>query len=163
MVFNPDKPENQDQEVRFLQLRLLTMYGGSPGIRDLGLLQSAVSRADNLIAYGNPTIYDIATAYAYGISKNHPFNDGNKRTALAVTCSILLLNNRKLVASTNDIVSHMVDLASSNISEAEFSAWLKLKCEYYQYDNCNSRPEFSKLSDIVIEEYSECFVELFNK
>ena len=72
--------------------RQLAEHGGSEGIRDQGLLESALFRPLNLLNYGNPSIFELAAAYGYGITKNHPFIDGNKRTSYVVMRTFLKLN-----------------------------------------------------------------------
>ena len=76
----------------------LAEHGGAVGIRDLGLLQSALARPQHLVAYGKPDVAALAAAYGYGIARNHPFMDGNKRTAFTVTELFLTLNGYELLA-----------------------------------------------------------------
>lgn len=153
------KLNNTDQEARLLQLKLLALYGGSPGIRDIGLLQSAISRADNLIAYGNPTVFDLATSYAYGIAKNHPFNDCNKRTAFAITFCFLFMNNINLKVSNKEAADKMVELASSSITEFQFSNWLKENSILIS----NLDTSWEAAFEVLIEQYSGALSDLFNR
>ncbi len=103
----------------------LMEHGGGHGIRDIGLLQSALARPENLAAYGEPDIYQLAASYAYGIAKNHPFIDGNKRTAFVVMELFLLLNGVELLASDADCVVTFVALAAGELSEEGLVDWLR--------------------------------------
>jgi death-on-curing protein len=105
--------------------RLLAEHGGSTGLRDEGLLDSALGRPRNLDAYGQLTIFDFAAAYAFGLVKNHPFIDGNKRIGFATAALFLQLNDERLVAPEVDAVLRTLALAAGELSEAEFAAWLK--------------------------------------
>src|SRR5580658_4239278 len=101
-------------------------HGGLAGIRDLPLLQSALARPQNLEAYGNPDIADLAAAYAVGIARNHAFIDGNKRTALVVAAGIFLpLNGYELAASDGESVRTMLAVAEGSMSEPELAIWLR--------------------------------------
>ena len=100
-------------------------HGGSDGIRDRGLLSSALDRPRNLAGYGMPTVFDLAAAYALGIMQNHPFIDGNKRTGFLVAYVFLALNGWKLIAAEASAVEAALALASGRMSEAEFAGWLK--------------------------------------
>lgn len=103
----------------------LAEHGGLSGARDIKLLQSAMSRPQNLLAYGDPDIAALAAAYGYGIARNHPFNDGNKRTAFVVTELFLALNGYELGADDSSCVLTMLSVASGDISEDEFAAWIR--------------------------------------
>lgn len=107
--------------------RQLAEHGGSDGIRDRGLLESALYRPKNQHAYGIPSIFDLAAAYGYGIAKNHPFVDGNKRTSYVVARTFLKLNGYDLQASTLEKYQTWVQLADSQISEADLAKWLEEK------------------------------------
>lgn len=102
-------------------------YGGVPGLRDEGLLLSALGRPVNRLAYGEPEpdLLDLAAAYAFGLAANHPFNDGNKRTAWACCVLFLLRNDAGLAVQPGDVVRQMVLLASRGLDEAGFAAWLR--------------------------------------
>ena len=100
-------------------------HGGSDGIRDRGLLSSALDRPRNLAGYGMPTVFDLAAAYALGIMQNHPFIDGNKRTGFLAAYVFLALNGWKLIAAEASAVEAALALASGRMSEAEFASWLK--------------------------------------
>ncbi|TXI79548.1 MAG: type II toxin-antitoxin system death-on-curing family toxin [Dechloromonas sp.] len=103
----------------------LAEHGGSVGVRDAGLLASAMGRPINLAAYGTPDVAACAAAYGYGIARNHPFIDGNKRTAFVCTELFLALNGYALVASDVDCVMIMLAVAAGEMDETEFAAWLR--------------------------------------
>mgnify|MGYP001204182394 CR=1 FL=1 len=100
-------------------------HGGLQGTRDITLLQSALARPQNLSLYENPDIAALAACYAVGIAKNHPFNDGNKRTAFVVMELFLLLNNFELIADDGACVLTMLKVASGDLSEEELTAWIR--------------------------------------
>lgn len=100
-------------------------HGGLAGVRDLPLLQSALARLQNLEAYGNPDLADLAAAYAVGIARNHAFLDGNKRTAWVVAETFLLKNGYELIASDRDGVTTMLAVAEGTMSEPELAIWLR--------------------------------------
>ena len=99
-------------------------HGGGDGLRDRGLLSSALVRPRNFAGYGMPTVFDLAAAYACGIIQNHPFIDGNKRSGFLVAYVFLALNGWKLIAAEASAVEAVLALASGGMSEAEFAAWL---------------------------------------
>ena len=107
--------------------RQLAEHGGSDGIRDRGLLESALFRPKNQFTYGNPSIFDLAAAYGYGIANNHPFIDGNKRTSYVVTRTFLKLNGYDLQASTLEKYQVWMQLADSKVDETELSKWIEEK------------------------------------
>lgn len=107
-------------------LEQLTEHGGGEGVRDVGLLASAMARAQNLALYGTPDAADLAAAYAFGIARNHPFVDGNKRTAAVVSETFLALNGYALRASDAELVVAMVSLAAGELSEAELADWFRV-------------------------------------
>jgi death-on-curing protein len=100
-------------------------HGGLAGARDLPLLQSALARPQNLVAYGNPDLADLASSYAMGIARNHAFLDGNKRTAWVVAETFLLKNGYELVASDQDGVTTMLAVADGTMSEPELAIWFR--------------------------------------
>ena len=100
-------------------------HGGSPGIRDAGLLASALARPQNQAAYGRPTVFDLAAAYAFGIIQNHPFGDGNKRTAFLAAYVFLDLNGQQLMSSEAEAVAAILALTTGEMNESGFSDWLK--------------------------------------
>ena len=103
----------------------LVLHGGAPGIRDEGLLESALMRPENLVAYGKPDVFDCAAAYAFGLAKNHPFIDGNKRAAFLACGLFLLLNGVRLTATQPDATLTMLALAAGDLTEETFAAWLR--------------------------------------
>ena len=111
--------------VMLLHEESLAQHGGSAGVRDEGLLDSALGRPQNLFAYGKPTLSDLAASYAFGLVKNHPFIDGNKRTGFVTAATFLELNGRIFTASEVDATIRTLALAAGEMSEAEFSTWMK--------------------------------------
>ena len=103
----------------------LAEHGGSIGVRDAGLLESALARPQNLVAYGEPDVHDLAAAYGYGIARNHPFIDGNKRTAFVAVELFLSLNGFNLTATDVDCVITMLALAAGELREEAFARWLR--------------------------------------
>lgn len=108
---------------------VLAEFGGTEGVRDYGLLDSALARPEHRFAYGSPTIFDLAAAYAYGVGHNHPFVDGNKRTGFTIAVVFLEINGRNFVASEVDATIQTLGLASHDISEKKYAAWLKTNTE----------------------------------
>lgn len=102
----------------------LAEHGGSAGVRDAGLLKSALARPLNLLAYGEADASTLAAAYGFGIARNHPFIDGNKRTAFVCAELFLALNGYALSASDADCVSTMLALAAGELPETEFATWI---------------------------------------
>ena len=100
-------------------------HGGSLGIRDPGLLSSALARPQNQAAYGEPSVFELAAAYAFGILRNHPFVDGNKRTGFLAAYVYLDLNGWELIASEVEAVAAVLALATNEVDEAGFASWLK--------------------------------------
>jgi len=109
--------------------RLLSEHGGAEGIRNSSLFESALARPQNLLAYDNPDICDLAAAYTTGIIRNHPFVDGNKRTGFMAGYVFLASNGLQLMADELDVVRVVTLLAASEIDETEFAAWLRKNCE----------------------------------
>ena len=105
----------------------LAEHGGAAGVRDAGLLESALARPRNLAHYGEPDLCELAAAYAFGLARNHPFIDGNKRSAFVATELFLVINGWQLVASDADCVLIMLSLASGEIDEPTFAAWLRAR------------------------------------
>ncbi len=102
----------------------LAEHGGQAGVRDMTLFDSALARAQQAAAYGTPDIATLAAAYGYGISRNHPFLDGSKRTAFVAVELFLMLNGYRLAASDVDCVITMLEVASGNITEPDFATWI---------------------------------------
>lgn len=113
------------ETVLSLHEQLLAQFGGSPGIRDEGLLASAVARPQNLFAYEKPTAFDLASSYGFGLIKNHAFVDGNKRMAFAVAVLFLELNGYRFEAAEADATVQTLALAASAISESDYARWLE--------------------------------------
>lgn len=110
-----------------IQRRQLSEHGGAEGLRDGGLLASALARPRNLLAYSEapPDFATLAAAYAFGIARNHPFLDGNKRAAYVVCRTFLILNGRDLSASREEKYATFLSLAQGNLSEDELGVWIR--------------------------------------
>lgn len=113
------------ETVLTLHEQSLAQFGGSAGIRDEGLLDSALGRPQNLFAHGKPTLFDLAASYAFGLAKNHPFIDGNKRIAFVTAALFLELNGRRFHAEEADATVRTLALAAGAMDEREYAAWLK--------------------------------------
>lgn len=100
-------------------------HGGDDGIRDQGLFDSAIASPVNLAGYGELDVADLAAAYAFGITQNHPFIDGNKRTAAVVSETFLMLNGYELTATDAELVVAFIALAGGELSEAEMADWFR--------------------------------------
>ena len=100
-------------------------HGGAAGLRDAGLLESALARPLQLAAYGEPDAASLAAAYGFGLAKNHPFIDGNKRTAFVAVELFLALNGWSLTANDAECVMAMLRLAGGELSEARFADWVR--------------------------------------
>ena len=103
----------------------LVMHGGLSGIRDEGLLDSALNRAPNLALYGKPDIAELAAAYGFGLAKNHAFVDGNKRVAFLSVGLFLVINAYKLKATQVDATLTMLAVAGGDMTEADFAHWIR--------------------------------------
>ncbi len=103
----------------------LAEHGGIAGVRDEGMFISAMQRAQNLAAYDTPDYAELAAAYGVGLAKNHPFLDGNKRTAFVATELFLALNGYQLFANDADCILTMLNVAAGEIDEATFAAWIR--------------------------------------
>jgi death-on-curing protein len=103
----------------------LAEHGGAAGIRDLNLFESALARPQNLAAYEQPDAARLAASYAFGIAKNHPFVDGNKRTALVALEAFLTLNGFSLEASDADCVIAILRLAEGDLDENALADWVR--------------------------------------
>jgi death on curing protein len=102
----------------------LAEHGGGVGVREMGLFDSALARPMNLAAYGEASVSKLAASYGYGIARNHPFIDGNKRTAFVAVELFLALNGYRLAASDSDCVMVMLEVAAGQITEEAFAAWI---------------------------------------
>ncbi|MFN0219706.1 MAG: type II toxin-antitoxin system death-on-curing family toxin [Hyphomicrobium sp.] len=103
----------------------LAMFGGPPGIRDRGMLESAVGRPLNKLAYGETDLAALAAAYAFGIARNHPFVDGNKRASLLAIVTFLGLNDIEFLADQAEAVVMMQSLAAGEVDESGLTQWIK--------------------------------------
>jgi death-on-curing protein len=120
------EPEWLDQEFLLgLQTELLARHGGLEGVRDVGLLESALARPEQLFAYGNPDVFDLAAGYAQGIVKNHPFLDGNKRAGFMSAYTFLGANGYQLKAPEEEAVLQTVSLAAGEIDADAYAEWLR--------------------------------------
>jgi death-on-curing protein len=110
-----------------LHAQQITLFGGSMGVRDMGLLESALARPKNIWAYAEspPGLAALASAYAFGISSNHPFVDGNKRSALMVSFVFLEINRLEVTATQEEAFVTILGLAAGEIAEDQLSAWFE--------------------------------------
>ncbi|MBM3860425.1 MAG: type II toxin-antitoxin system death-on-curing family toxin [Verrucomicrobia bacterium] len=113
------------ETVLAVQEELLAQFGGSAGLRDEHLLDSALARPQHLFAYGKPTVFELAASYGFGLAKNHPFVDGNKRIGFTASVSFLELNGYRFQAEEADAVVRTLALAAGEMSEAAYAEWLK--------------------------------------
>jgi death-on-curing protein len=113
------------ETVLALQERLLAEFGGLSGLRDAGLLDSALARPRQLFAYGKPTVFELAAAYAYGLIRNHPFLDGNKRIGLTAAVTFLELHGCRFTASEVDATLRTLALAARELDEPGYAVWLR--------------------------------------
>jgi death-on-curing protein len=116
-----------DDVVPAIHRRQLAEHGGAEGIRDPGLLASALARPKNLLSYSDtpPDLSQLAAAYAWGLARNHPFVDGNKRTAYVVCRTFLKLNGRDLDASQEEKYLTFLHLAEGRITELDLATWIR--------------------------------------
>ena len=103
----------------------LAEHGGAGGIRDEGLLESALARPLNRASYGEPDVAELAALYALAIARNHPFIDGNKRTSYVALETFLTLNGLDFAVSDAEAVVHMLAMASGELTDAEFTLWVR--------------------------------------
>lgn len=103
----------------------LAEHGGAAGVRDMSMLESAMARPLNLIAYGDPDLADLAAGYAFGIARNHPFVDGNKRTAAVVSETFLILNGHALDCDDVELVTTVLALAAGELSVEALAGWFR--------------------------------------
>jgi death-on-curing protein len=103
----------------------LAEHGGGVGVRNIHLLESAMARPLQLENYGSPDAADLAASYGYGISRNHPFIDGNKRSGFVAMELFLALNGVELTAADADCVLTMLSVAAGDIDEAAFAGWIR--------------------------------------
>lgn len=103
----------------------LVEHGGGDGVRDIRLFECAMARPQNLAAYGEPDAAELAASYAFGLAKNHPFVDGNKRTAAVVNEGFLVKNGYVLAARNAEVAAIFEALAAGDLSEKELAEWLR--------------------------------------
>src|SRR5882672_4989855 len=106
----------------------IAQFGGQPGVRNEAMLESALARPRNKAAYGKSTVFHLAAAYAFGIARNHPFLDGNKRTALVCAFAFLHLNGQEVTAPEPEAALTFLALAEGKLTESALAAWLKQHC-----------------------------------
>jgi death-on-curing protein len=116
-----------EETVIAIHQRQISEHGGSEGLRDEGLLASALARPPNILAYAQPPpdLAVLAAAYAYGIARNHPFVDGNKRTALVAARTFLLLNGVNVEANQNEKYLTFLQLAQGTLTEEQLADWIR--------------------------------------
>lgn len=108
-----------------IHAELLALFGGAAGLRDAGLLKSALSRAPNRFSYGESDLAELAASYAFGLSRNHPFVDGNKRVAFAAIIVFLGLNDIDFLVPEVEATAIMLELAAGNVGEEGLSRWIR--------------------------------------
>lgn len=113
------------ESVELFHSEQLLRHGGLPGLRDENALEAALARPLNKASYGDPDICELAAAYLYGIARNHPFTDGNKRTAIVAAGVFLLLNGHEVTADNGMVYQFVMDVAAGAISEASAAAWFR--------------------------------------
>ncbi len=111
--------------IRAVHEEQLAEHGGAIGTRDVGLLESALARPMQLAAYGEPDVAALAASYGYGLAKNHPFIDGNKRTAFVAVELFLLLNGWELTATDAQCVLGMLAVAAGTLDEVAYAEWIR--------------------------------------
>lgn len=117
-----------ETDVHAFHLEMLAMFGGLSGVRDEGLLESALARPRQLFSSGEPTLYELAAEYALGIVKNHPFLDGNKRAGFMAAALFLEINGLRFGASEESVVVNTLGLAAGKIAAVEYARWLEASC-----------------------------------
>ncbi len=117
-------------ECQAIHAELLARFGGLEGIRDEGLLASALDRPRNLFAHACADLFALADAYAGGIIKNHPFLDGNKRAGFVIAALFLETNGLRFTASEEDVVEKTMGLAAGELSEEDYASWLGDSCKH---------------------------------
>lgn len=115
--------------LRVLHAEQLVIFGGLPGLRDEGLLESAMARPINRAAYGDVDVCERAAAYAFGLARNHPFADGNKRATLIASELFLNANGFELTASDDEVIATFLALAAGDISEGALAAWFRARVQ----------------------------------
>jgi death-on-curing protein len=115
----------REPEALAIHDRQLSEHGGSPGIRDVGMLESALARPITQWSYGEDDLASLAAAYAFGIARDHPFADGNKRTAWVIARLFLAINRRELQFKPAEAISAVLDLAAGDLNEAGMADWFR--------------------------------------
>ncbi len=117
-----------EEDTIAIHKRQLAEHGGGDGVRDMGLLQSALARPQNAFHYNQVvSLAKLAACYGLGIAKNHAFIDGNKRTALVVSLTFLFINGYKLTSTQEENYLAFYDLAAGNLTEEQLADWLESK------------------------------------
>ncbi len=116
------------EDVYAFHLEMLALFGGLSGVRDEGLLLSALSRPKNRFAYEAPSLFELAADYALGLVKNHPFLDGNKRVGFMAAALFLEVNGLSFGAPEEEAVVYTRALAAGEIGANEYAAWLNVSC-----------------------------------
>lgn len=120
------EPEWLDVDIMLdVHAEQLALFGGPDGVRDLGLLESALARPVNKYAYGETDLAALAAAYGFGVAKNHPFVDGNKRAAFAAIIVFLGLNGIDFVVPPENATAMILSLAAGEVSEASLARWIR--------------------------------------
>jgi death on curing protein len=117
------------QALELLHDESLAEHGGAAGIREEGLLDSALKRPENLAHYGRPDVFELAACYGVALAKNHAFIDGNKRAAFLAIGLFLAMNGKRLVATQADATLTMLGVAAGSIDERSLTAWLRANCQ----------------------------------
>jgi death on curing protein len=128
---NPPRVWLDASVIRAVHDEQLAEHGGAAGLRDAGMLESALARPQQLANYGEPDLAELAAAYGFGLARNHPFVDGNKRSAFVAVELFLVLNGHELFADDVDCVLTMLKLAAGELAESDFAEWVR----------ANSRPK----------------------
>lgn len=124
----PDRTEPRwlsEQAALAIHDRQLAEHGGPVGVRDAGALESALARPVNRWAYGEDDLFALAAAYAFGIARNHPFTDGNKRTAWTLARVFLILNRCDIAFDERDAIAIVLSLAAGELGEEELADWFR--------------------------------------
>lgn len=114
-----------DEAVLAIHNRQIAEHGGLAGVRDAGALSSALNRPKNKFAYETPTLFELAAAYAFGLATNHPFADGNKRTAYVASLTFLRLNGFRVKATQEDKYRTFLSLAAGTLAESALAQWFE--------------------------------------
>ena len=126
-------------DVHTFHQEMIARFGGLSGLRDEGLLDSALSRSRNRFEYGSATLFDLASEYAVGIVKNHPFLDGNKRAGFLAAALFLEINGLRFKAPEEEVVVFTRALAAGEIGGPEYASWLKASSRIPMGKNCLPR------------------------